>query len=339
MRWLLIVLAALSVACPASAGTNPDVRIYLDADPPNYVHEVHPDASETFDVYVCLDCLGYGSYEGGVRGVAFKLVRTFYGFKLSQTGLLGGSDFGDAEVDGWTIAAGADCVYPDEDFIIVVGMVRYLYTGYPGTLDLAPHPDTGRGVLDCLYYTDDYCIAANLGVSVPPNPGDPYCYCDLIPVTHVLCEPQGVDNPSHPPTYWYDVSVGSDDALGCGFSVRVFDREIENYTNWVAPDGWTHVDSVRQIGDELWVTWCTPSSQHCLFCGPYRFGFDHPGLPAWGDWTITGSSPCNPFGDIRAQSSEFGFLPDGYGHRVHVPVAGVVPVGESSWGTIKALYR
>jgi len=178
MRHLLIGLLALVFAVSAFAGENPDIRIYLDADPNNHIHEIHPDASVTFDVYVCLDCFGPG---GGTRGTAFLLERTFQGFKLSQMALLGGLDFGDAEVDGWTIAAGADCVYPDADGVVCVGVITYLYLGVPGTLDILPHPGTGNEVLDCNYDSDFYCVHANLGVSVPPNPGDPDCECEAPP--------------------------------------------------------------------------------------------------------------------------------------------------------------
>jgi hypothetical protein len=176
MKYFVIALLILGLSVSAFGGANPDVRIYLDADPNNLVHQIDPVASGTFDVYVCLDCFGEGA-SAGTRGTAFLLVRTFQGFKLAQMSLLGGLDFGDAEVDGWTIAAGADCMYPDIDGVVCVGVVTYLYLGVPGTLDLAPHPGTGAEVLDCDFLSDYYCVYANLGVGVPPNPGDPDCIC------------------------------------------------------------------------------------------------------------------------------------------------------------------
>jgi len=180
MKALLAVLMIAAFAVTAFGGTNPDVRIYLDVDPPFGVHEVHPDVGTTFDVYVCLDCFGEG---GGTRGTAFLLVRTFSGFKLAQVAMLGGLDFGDAETDpGWTMAAGTDCVYPDVNGIVVVGSIQYLYQGAPGTLDILPHgqvePGTGREVLDCEFASDFYCVYANLGVSMPPNPGEIGCDCE-----------------------------------------------------------------------------------------------------------------------------------------------------------------
>jgi hypothetical protein len=177
MKYFVIALMILGFAVSAFGVANPDIRIYLDAAPNDMVSEIHPNASETFEVYVCLDCFGDDPVMSGTRGTAFLLVRTFQGFKLSQMALLGGLDFGDAEVDGWTIAAGANCVYPDEDGVVCVGVLTYLYLGVPGTLDLMPHLGTGREVLDCDFLSDYYCIAGNLGVSVPPNPGEPDCEC------------------------------------------------------------------------------------------------------------------------------------------------------------------
>jgi hypothetical protein len=179
-RALLSLLLVVFVAAPVLAMENPDIRIYLDADPPNLLHRVDPGAGSTFDVYVVLDCFGEN---GGTRGTAFLFERSFTGFKLAQSALLGGLDFGDVEVDGWTIAAGTDCVYPDVNGIVPVGMVTYLFQAGPGAIDLFPHPGTGRQVLDCNFADDDeYCIFANMGVGQPPNPGEEGCTCTPAPV-------------------------------------------------------------------------------------------------------------------------------------------------------------
>jgi hypothetical protein len=180
MKKALLSLLMIAFAATAFAGANPQIRIYIDGDPNNMVHEVEPAPGAVFDVYVCLDCFG-NQANSGTRGTAFLLVRTFAGFKLAQTALWPGLDFGDAEVDGWTMAFDA-CAFPDADGVVCIGMVTYLYNGVEGTLDLAPHPGTGREVLDCEYLSDDYCIYANLGVWMPPNPGEPDCLCEANPV-------------------------------------------------------------------------------------------------------------------------------------------------------------
>jgi hypothetical protein len=142
-RALLSLLLIAFIAMPVLAGQNPDIRIYLDVDPPMKVHEIHPTANATFDVYVCLDCF---SADGGTRGTAFLLQRAFTGF------------------------------------VACIAVIQYLYLGGPGTLNLLPHgleqPGTGREVLDCEFASDFYCIYANLGVSVPPEPGEDGCDCE-----------------------------------------------------------------------------------------------------------------------------------------------------------------
>lgn len=168
----LLVVGAL-MAGPAFAAENPNIAIYLDADPPSFTHRVDPAPSATFDAYVCLAAFGAG---GGSRGTGFLIVRDWTGFKLGQTALMNGLDFGDAEADGWTIAAGTDCIYPDVNGVVVVGSIQYLYQSGTGSLTLSPHPGTGRRTLDCDFQEDDmYCIHAHLGVGADPPDGEAGC--------------------------------------------------------------------------------------------------------------------------------------------------------------------
>jgi hypothetical protein len=44
----------------AHAGGNPDVRIYIDFDPPNYAHSISPEPYTAVEAYICLDNLGIG---------------------------------------------------------------------------------------------------------------------------------------------------------------------------------------------------------------------------------------------------------------------------------------
>jgi len=341
VKQLLIALMLVAIAVPAVAFENPDLAIFLDADMDTgnaVVNEVCPDIGGTFSVYVCFDRFGDG---GGMLGAAFMFDRTFSGFKLSQTNLLPGLAFGDVEVDGWAITAGSECQYPDANGVLVAATCMYLYQGAPGTITIVPHPIDTNSAADCLNQLDFWCVASlmshgfrgNLGVCTTAPDGD--CVSAGWP-SSVLCEPQGGENPVHPVTYWYSVTPGMGVWPYYGFSVQVFDPDIENYTNWVEPDGWMHSDSVQQIEDELWVAWCHESGAGLDWT--FRFQFDNPNPPDWGHWTITGSGDCDPFGYVMDASWNYTHRPDGYGHRVHVPVASS-PVDGSSWGRIKAIYR
>jgi len=60
MSRLIAAGVILSLACSAHAGGNPDIRMYIDFDPPNYVHEVQPELYTTFEAHVCIDRIGEG---------------------------------------------------------------------------------------------------------------------------------------------------------------------------------------------------------------------------------------------------------------------------------------
>jgi hypothetical protein len=180
MRYALMVAVAALAFGTAQAVENPNISIWLDADPPNAVTRIEPDNNATFTVYVIMDCF---SETGGTRGIAFLFIRTFSGFKLSQTNMLGGLDLGDVEIDpGWSIVAGTDCVYPT-DGIVIAAQVQYLYQGTPGTITIVPHglvePGTGRNTLDCNSEEDDqYCIAGGFGVWEDAPGNMEGCLCD-----------------------------------------------------------------------------------------------------------------------------------------------------------------
>lgn len=60
MNRLLTLGLAVVLAGVAHAGGNPDVRIYVDFDPPNYAHSISPEPYTTVEAYICLDNLGIG---------------------------------------------------------------------------------------------------------------------------------------------------------------------------------------------------------------------------------------------------------------------------------------
>ena len=180
MKRLLVVLLIAALAVPALALENPLLAIFLSADDNTgdpVVNQVCPAPNGTFNVYVCFDRFGVG---GGMLGAAFLFDRTFGGFKLIQSNLLPGLDFGDVEIDGWAITAGAVCQYPDPNGVLVAAMCQYLYLGQPGTITVLPHPIDSNSAADCLNELDFWCVASvlshghegNFGVCMDPPDGD-----------------------------------------------------------------------------------------------------------------------------------------------------------------------
>jgi len=181
VRLLLAAVIIAVLVVPGFAGENPNTRLALDFDPPNEVRRLDPALNATFHVYIVLDCFGE---ESGTFGVAFLFERTFGGFTLTQTPMLGGMDMGDVEdpTIGWVIVSGGNCREPDEHGIVVAGAVTYLYASPPGHIRLLPGPIDGNGALDCNNLVDWWCVASHAGVHQDPPPPDPWCVCGYVPV-------------------------------------------------------------------------------------------------------------------------------------------------------------
>jgi hypothetical protein len=166
---------------------------------------------------------------------------------------------------------------------------------------------------DCSLQTAQAC--ANLhgrymgdGTTCDPNP------CPINDV--VVCEPQGVvNNPFHPPTYWYDVTPGN---FGrCDFHVRVFDTDPADYTNVVSPPTWLF--AVHQLPNgEWWASWWDPDCDNAIF-NLFRFQFDNPHASTWGGWITTIGANNDPYDWQIDDWTHHAAEPDGYGYRVHVP--------------------
>ena len=343
----IAVVLLLTVALASPAGRNPHVRAYITVDPDEYVHCYPAAASGTIvNTYLCFDCVNYPISDAGLSGVSLVLDYQCGGFAAGPADVTlfhpdaetvsGGPD--DLE-DGWVITA-PECVRPDESGIVCVALIPWFYMSPPGEILILPHPVDGKAVVDCNGYMDSFCVLSHgaLGQELETW-GDPDCDCDF-PFTEVLCEPQGGEYPNHPPTYWYLASPGYAQFLD-GFHVQTFDPNLENYTNWVDPYGWTHADSIAFYDGSYWVTWYDTLCSNTPELGYRLFQFDNPNLASWGHWTMTVGCDGNAYDPFEGMShSSWGASgePDGHGYRVHVPTAGT-PAEKTSWGAIKALYR
>ncbi len=143
MKRTMIVLVALTLAAVAVAGQNPDVRLYIDFDPPNYVHELRaPAVGDTIRLCVVADSLGSDPGDG-LWGAAFRVTRDFGGTYLGAVNLLdpATAPIGDPEsVDGIALASGGNCI---EGSVVPIAELTYLYDGTPGTISLLPHSSDG----------------------------------------------------------------------------------------------------------------------------------------------------------------------------------------------------
>jgi hypothetical protein len=186
MKHCIVILVALLLAHVQCAGENPDLRVYLDLDPPNGVSRIDPEPGTVFHVYVMTDCFAPG---GGLRVLAVAFERTFGGICGGEVNLLGGwLDQGNIEdpVMGWLPTSGEDCAYPDASGSLIVGYVQYYYTGPPGHIRVIQTELNPGESCDCQMHEDCcWCVGGNAGVNMDAPPGDLGCECGPTPVSAV----------------------------------------------------------------------------------------------------------------------------------------------------------
>jgi hypothetical protein len=201
MKRALVVLMILALAAPAfgALGMNPGIRGFISFRPncptetyptDPYVHSVVWAGEKTYNAYFMLDCFGNTLPPPdpallGCRGVMFKWVTVpsdpsfppdvmaalYY---PTGTQVIGGPD-----QDKWVLAW-PDCwlatVCSNGTKIMKVFRQGY-YCYNPLKITILPNAVDGKLVVDCLYGENQFCVLANGGIGIAPDPGDLGCNC------------------------------------------------------------------------------------------------------------------------------------------------------------------
>lgn len=176
------VAIALVLLVAGTAGANPIIGewMYIDFDPPNFVHRVDPAIYTAVDAYVMLDLTA--SAETGFSSVSFTLAVTpGMSSPPSFTNLLPG----DLAIGNWETGitlASTECITVDagREFIdpVIFATLDLFYLGSPGEVLWVDHPEYARWILDCEdpeAEIDFFCVWTNGGVNQDPAPGDVDC--------------------------------------------------------------------------------------------------------------------------------------------------------------------
>ena len=163
MRVLLTLWLVLAIAVAAHAGGNPDARIYIDFDPPNYIHEFTPELYTDFRAYVCLD-----NAPGGVTSVSFginDMPGEYPGVAApgAWCNLFPGSLLPPPTMPGGTTIWASECVMGEQGPILVGYMEYFCIGSGPACLEILDHLDYTRWVVDCSDpgEVDYYCVLAH----------------------------------------------------------------------------------------------------------------------------------------------------------------------------------
>jgi hypothetical protein len=177
MRSTAIAVLVLSLMMPGAAAANPIIGdwLYIDFDPPNYVHKVYPEPYTYVDAYVVFSHPDY--FVDGLTCISFAIDLTpGMADQVSFTGLLpGGLVIGDWDT-GVTVCS-TDCI---AEFPVTIGVLSLRYLGVPGNVAIVDHPDFARWIVDCndpgqVFY---YCVYTHGGIGKNNVVGD----CGVSPV-------------------------------------------------------------------------------------------------------------------------------------------------------------
>ena len=151
MRTVMAVMLVLCAPLMCLANPVPTLdALQFGTDEGLYCVWPSEGAEFTVTVVVDIDNLMYLPRPDGVIEVAFMFERSFGGEKIDERCLLGGPYYGDVENGGVVAcAAPGDCVLPDEDGLVPVAEIVYVYSGSPGLIHLIAVPGIGGLVALC----------------------------------------------------------------------------------------------------------------------------------------------------------------------------------------------
>jgi hypothetical protein len=180
MRTLLALLLVGLVAVPALAGQNPDVRIYVDFDPPNYVHEFCPTAGAEYYAYIMVDNLTPDPDPDtdppyGMTNVSFAIGIVNYGWQggsWTWTNELPG-DLQQGNFDEGVTVTANQCMLSPGPIMVASGKAFW----FAGACEIfiLDHPEYPRWVVDCgqpIPANDFYCVLSHGGFCMPAPDGD-----------------------------------------------------------------------------------------------------------------------------------------------------------------------
>ena len=159
MKRLLVVGMVMLVAATAFAAGNPQVKAYIDFDPPNRVHSYMPAPYETFNAYIC-----FGDLEMGLTSASFYVTDPTVACPgvfapPSFTNILPG-DLAIGNIHSGITIPSTGCEPGPE---VCVGYLTLFYLGGECCIEIFDHPDWPRWITDCNdpAQVDYYCLASN----------------------------------------------------------------------------------------------------------------------------------------------------------------------------------
>ena len=164
MIFAILLIAAAAIANPIA------VEMYVDFEPPNYVHSIYPAPYTTVNAYITMDLVML--YGQDVYAVSFDVDMLFGDAIITGDFVPAIPAYTVQIVDNGITVIAEDCI---SESPATLGYVPVLYTGVPDCIQIRPHIDNSHTFVTCNDLVEhDWCSVMDGGLGMEP---DLQAYC------------------------------------------------------------------------------------------------------------------------------------------------------------------
>lgn len=161
---IAITCAVLLVAIAAAA--NPiAIEMFVDFDPPNWVHSIYPAQYTTVNAYIVMDLVAL--YGQDIYAVSFDVDMMFGDSTIAGSFVPTYPTYTVQIVDDGITVTVEDCI---SESPATLGYVPIFYTGMPDCVQIQPHVSNGHTFVACGDMIErDYCYVLDGGIGMEPQ--------------------------------------------------------------------------------------------------------------------------------------------------------------------------
>lgn len=170
MRPVAIAVSVLVLAAATSFANPIAIDLYVDFDPPNYVHSTYPAQYTTVNAYIAMDLVGF--YGQDIYAVSFDVDMLFGNSIITGDFVPAYPTYAVQMVDNGITVIAEDCI---SESPATLGYVPVFYTGMPDCVQIKPHIDNGHTFVTCDNMDEhSWCYVMDGGIGMEPQSQE-YC--------------------------------------------------------------------------------------------------------------------------------------------------------------------
>lgn len=156
--FVVLLLAGAALANPIA------IEMFVDFDPPNWVHSTYPPPYTTVNAYIATDLAAY--YGQDIYAVSFDVDMMFGDAVITGSFVPAYPNYTVQIVDNGITVIVEECF---GDSPATLGYVPVFYTGMPDCVQIQPHVDNGHTLVTCDMVEHDYCFVVDGGIGMEPQ--------------------------------------------------------------------------------------------------------------------------------------------------------------------------